>query len=225
VRIAEFITGVRAVYRRCYDTDIRPALRQPPDKWGLKFGIDDGVLLKLRMEGREEYIGRPINIACRLQGLVTDGDMRDGCRALISCRTYDKIGHALSDFSPIETRRNLRNIAGEGGFRCYRLAIGPNSCQQATQPIQEEATPHRSSPRDKHIRIDQRVKEKKLRNYLDALEGVNQHLLEALKKCLELLAEVESNSPPDRAGWQAILGDMRSIIQAGEKVSVGRTLH
>ena len=48
----------------------------------MTFGIDEGQLVKLKMLNNEEYIGRALNIACRLQGAINEIDIYSGYRVL-----------------------------------------------------------------------------------------------------------------------------------------------
>ena len=72
--------------------------------------------------------------------------------------------------------------------------------------------------------MDNKVKEEKLLKYLEALEGVNYQLLNALKRCVELLSQVQPPAP-ERNRWQGILDDLQGIIQSAEKVYTDKTVH
>jgi hypothetical protein len=47
-------------------------LSDRPALIGLTFGIEKGDVIPLKMFGQPEYVGRAINVACRLQTAVKD---------------------------------------------------------------------------------------------------------------------------------------------------------
>jgi hypothetical protein len=65
---------------------------------------------------------------------------------------------------------------------------------------------------------------KSLYSYLEALEAVNQELVTALKKCLQVLAQFEMTAP-DRSGWQEMLQDINRIIRTGEALYDKKVIH
>ena len=67
-------------------------------------------------------------------------------------------------------------------------------------------------------------KEQAIFNYIAALEGVNDHLLISLKKCVELLTEFKL-FVPDPDGWQEMLDVFKATIREGERVALKKTLH
>jgi len=121
--IIGFISEIEKKFEKEYKDKTYGVLDSPPDVDGLKFGIDEGPLARITMLGKGEYIGRAINISSRLQGAINDLDIKAGYRALISQRLYNRIGKELSDYSPDPTRRQLRNIASDRPFSCWRLSI------------------------------------------------------------------------------------------------------
>jgi hypothetical protein len=62
-------------YKRLYDQFVLPTIDIPPKVHGMTFGVDEGQLVKLKMLDKDEYIGRPLNIACRLQGVINEIDI------------------------------------------------------------------------------------------------------------------------------------------------------
>ena len=60
--------------------------------------------------------------------------------------------------------------------------------------------------------------------YTQALEAANKQLVFSLKQCLKLLANV----PPevaDKEKWKAMLDNFDKIVEAGERITIDRTLH
>lgn len=72
--ILEFLSRVYAYFTRVYEEAVVSSLDTPPEIAGLTFGIDQGKLIKVEMQEQKEFIGRPINVACRLQGEVDNDD-------------------------------------------------------------------------------------------------------------------------------------------------------
>lgn len=57
----------------------------------------------------------------------------------------------------------------------------------------------------------------KLLTYIELLESTNEQLVFALKKCLEVLSEM--NPPGDRNKWQEMLDGFEKIAKVGERLS------
>ena len=75
------------------------------------------------MNEREEYVGRALNIACRLQNAVKDKEPHRDCyKALISARLYNERFAKVSTTYKVEsTTCALRNIQGGSGFACRQI--------------------------------------------------------------------------------------------------------
>ncbi len=125
-KIIGFLSQIATGFERQFKENIYGVLDTPPDITGLTFGIDEGLLVEVTMEGQKEYIGRAINVACRLQGVINDVDIKAGYRAFMSHRLYNSMREDLGDYSPDPTKRRLRNIAAGSDFSCYRLSISEN---------------------------------------------------------------------------------------------------
>jgi hypothetical protein len=65
---------------------------------------------------------------------------------------------------------------------------------------------------------------KKLYAYLEALEAVNQELLTALKRCVEVLSQMEA-AVPDQRGWMAILEDLNKVIRTADTLYEKKVIH
>ena len=64
----------------------------------------------------------------------------------------------------------------------------------------------------------------KLWKYIDAIEKINTELTGALRQCIRLLEQF-SNSVPDPAGWEELLDDLRSLLEAAIRMNQSKTLH
>jgi class 3 adenylate cyclase len=131
-----FLSSFSASFDRHWTEHISPVLEGGIQVRGLTFGADSGRILQTRMLNRREYIGRPINIACRLQGEAK----RWGPR---SCRRYTMgvskpllttLRRTHGDFPGRETKRILRNIKGGEQYQCaffhVPLPEEPHTAQQ-----------------------------------------------------------------------------------------------
>ena len=123
--IVNFLMGINQRFEEHYNTKIFPKLDIPLDISGLTFGVDEGQLIQLTMQERIEYIGRPINIACRLQGSINEIDIKGGFRVFMSHRLFNTLEAASFSYHDV-TERPLRNISDGGNFRCYRISISDN---------------------------------------------------------------------------------------------------
>jgi hypothetical protein len=125
-KIFQFISGINQEFGKWYTQTIFPNLDTPPDISGLTFGIDEGQLIQITMNDREEYIGRPINIACRLQGAINEIDMKGGFNIFMSHRLFNYLKMDSLDYFYEVTERPLRNISEGKNFRCYRISTSNN---------------------------------------------------------------------------------------------------
>ena len=91
---------------------------------GLTMGVDSGVLYSLKMNEKNEYLGRPLNLACRLQGAAKSFSESYVClltqRAAAGslqryCSLHQKKMHAH--------RAELHNVNGGHRFDCNKLVF------------------------------------------------------------------------------------------------------
>ena len=75
------------------------------------------------MNQRDEYVGRALNIACRLQDAVKDTESHPQCyKALVSARLYnERLEKASTKYKVESTTCSLRNILGGSGFACRKI--------------------------------------------------------------------------------------------------------
>ena len=123
VALADFLQRLCRFYRDEFKRRVRPYLDTVPKLIGLSFGIDCGWLSRMKRYGQPEYIGRPINIACRLQGAVKDKGGSPAYKALVTYAAYHKYFAQLSQLKAIHAKRILRNINDEKPFRCRKITL------------------------------------------------------------------------------------------------------
>jgi len=102
---------------------IIPSLSSMPAVLGATLGVEVGNLIRMTMNEREEYVGRALNIACRLQNAVEDDESHPGCyKALVSARLYnERLAKASTRYKVESTTCSLRNILGGSGFACRKI--------------------------------------------------------------------------------------------------------
>lgn len=110
IALSTFLMSLCQFYAKQYRKTLKPYLANLPPVAGLTFGIDKGPIKHLTMYGQPEYVGRTINIACRLQGAVKDKGGTPAYKALVSNAVYAEY-FKKSKFPKIfRARRKLRNI-------------------------------------------------------------------------------------------------------------------
>jgi len=122
-RLLNFLVDLSNKFEKEFRGSIYPYLEKPPDVDGFTFGLDSGRLVFIEMMERQEYVGRPINVAARLQGTIQDTDISSGYRVMMSNMLFQHMKNQLKSFHPELVHRRLKNIIRGGEFPCYRLAI------------------------------------------------------------------------------------------------------
>jgi class 3 adenylate cyclase len=122
-KLLRFLRRMCRTYGQLYRQGILPLLESPPEVSGITMGMDRGRLIKIRMNNRDEYVGRPLNVACRLQGAIKDRDSRPGNKLLMTKHLYDVIREDVTAWKVSEVTRILRNIAGGQRIHCVKLEI------------------------------------------------------------------------------------------------------
>lgn len=121
----DFLMRLCAKYKQLYIKMIKPILETDEvGNEGLTFGIERGSLIKIKLNRNIEYIGRPINIACRLQASIRDGDQGPQNKAIISSHFYNSLTYKIdNDFHCIRVKRKLKNIIGGSSYNCVKILI------------------------------------------------------------------------------------------------------
>lgn len=122
-----FLTKISKEFRSLY-RKVDSVLTTKVSTVGLSFGIDKGTLICLTMKHQPEYIGRPLNVANRLQSSLKDNDDNPQYKGLISRIVYNEFSRdtkrkLIRTHRIVEVRRKLRNIAGGDNYRCMKLRL------------------------------------------------------------------------------------------------------
>ena len=111
-------------YRSLFKKMIEPYLESNIDKIGMSFGADIGTLICIQMLGKEEYIGRALNVAGRLQTAIKDKDSNPQNKILMTKNLYSSIGTDEADEFPVsDVTRSLRNISDGKNFQCKKVTL------------------------------------------------------------------------------------------------------
>lgn len=88
---------------------------------GITIGIDKGNIEDILILGHNEYVGRPINYASRLQGSLDKEEHTN--KALISLKLYREIMNDKFKIISSKTNRSFKNIAGNDQMKCYEIDL------------------------------------------------------------------------------------------------------
>ena len=122
--LLRFMRGLSQFFRREFRKLARH-LDTLPKITGITFGADVGELWHMTVYGRDEYVGRPINIACRLQGAIKDRDRKPAYKALVTRSVFNNYLSPATGFHKKGVRRRLRNIRDNREFRCVLIRLLP----------------------------------------------------------------------------------------------------
>ena len=112
---------------------IIPSLSSVPSVLGATLGVEEGNLIRMTMNERDEYVGRALNIACRLQSAVKEKEPHPGCyKALVSSRLFnERLAKTSVRYKVDEVTCSLRNILSGSGFACRKIDFTIGSTGQA----------------------------------------------------------------------------------------------
>lgn len=119
--LVDFLRDLSRFFDRSIKKRILPYLEERPKAIGLTFGIEKGPLVRMVMMNRTEFLGRPLNIACRLQSAA--GRAAPEYPALASNQVHTEYLKKASGIKTVHVRRALRNIRGGASYRCVKLKL------------------------------------------------------------------------------------------------------
>ena len=123
VNLISFMEELSGHYAQKLEKYIIPHLETKPKIMGLSFGVDRGRLVRFTMMEKVEFIGRPINIAARLQSAIKEKDDDPAYKVLFSRRYYNTLGLPKGYRGAKRARRTLRNILGGENYLCMKLKL------------------------------------------------------------------------------------------------------
>lgn len=124
MELFSFMKRLCEKFRIAFKRRVRPVLTTEIDNIGVTFGLDMGTLIRFVMNEQDEYIGRPINLAARLQGAIRDGDSNPEGKVLMSKPVFDHVRKNISgEYKVRSVKRTLRNVAGGERYRPIKLML------------------------------------------------------------------------------------------------------
>ncbi len=121
--LIDFLTQLSRYFKIQFTNRVLAILDKVPDIVGLTFGLDSGPLVRVIMGGKREYIGRPLNVACRLQNSIKDRDTSPQYKVLMSRHVFTPFSNELLEYRPMKVSRSLRNIRDGERFNCIKLHL------------------------------------------------------------------------------------------------------
>jgi hypothetical protein len=121
--LLKFLRNLCAFFKKELRNQILQYLDTPPSITGLTFGLEKGPLMAMLMYGKTEYVGRALNIACRLQNAVKDKGKSPAYNALVSNAVFKDYLYPATGFEAFKVKRTLRNIHGGDDFRCIKIEL------------------------------------------------------------------------------------------------------
>jgi len=119
-----FLQELCTFFQKEFRLQILQHLGTPPTITGITFGIEMGPLVSMTMYSQWEYIGRALNVACRLQGAIKDKDSSPAYKALLSNAVFNKYFASVTKHVKVfKVRRKLRNIRGGADFHCKKIHL------------------------------------------------------------------------------------------------------
>jgi class 3 adenylate cyclase len=120
--LLEFMRGLCEMVSAELARHIIPNLSSKPAVLGATIGVETGSLVKMTMNDRDEYVGRALNIACRLQNAVKENEPSPEYKALVSAPLYNASLSQLTVPYKVEpVTLPLRNILSGSGSDCWRI--------------------------------------------------------------------------------------------------------
>lgn len=123
VAVLELMTDLCEHFRAQFEANLRGHLDVRPDVVGLNFGLDSGPIFHSRILQKDEYIGRPIVVATRLQGEIKKIDAGASYQALVSNRAFYEYFEPVGKVSASHHSQELRNVARGRPLECKRITL------------------------------------------------------------------------------------------------------
>jgi len=127
LEIFEFLEELSDEFSSLYKHRISKVLAIQISVVGLTFGMDIGSCIRVIMNQKQEYIGRPLNVAGRLQGVVGQHGTSPENKGLVSKNLMAKfidqkqIKRKYTVYSNV--KRTLKNISGGEDFQCLKVEL------------------------------------------------------------------------------------------------------
>jgi len=124
-QLLTFLKDLCTFYKAELQKEVLKYLDSPPKVTGLTFGIDKGFLGAMLMYNQREYVGRAINVACRLQSAIKDKGGSPANKALVTNAVFNEHLAPANGFKVFKVTRTLRNIGNDAVFKCRKIELLP----------------------------------------------------------------------------------------------------
>lgn len=118
-----FLKDLCTFFRKEFKQEVLRHLGTPPRITGLTFGLEMGPLTPTTMYQQQEYFGRAINVACRLQAAIKDKDGFPAYKALVSNAVFNEYLAPATGFKVTLAKRSLRNIRSGADYECRKIVL------------------------------------------------------------------------------------------------------
>lgn len=124
MEIFQFLENLSDRFDSLYRRRIRDVLTTRIPTIGLTFGMDIGFCIRFIMNGRPEYVGRPLNVAGRLQDAIGQRDKKPQNKGLVSKNlfaTFTDKRKIRRQYTVDDVVRQLKNISGGKDYPCLKV--------------------------------------------------------------------------------------------------------
>jgi len=122
-KLLHFLKDLCIFFKKEERKEVLDHLDAPPKITGLTFGIEKGALGAMLMYSQREYVGRAINVACRLQSAIKDKGGSPAYKALVTNTVFNEYFAPAAGFAVFKVERTLRNIGNGAVFRCRKINL------------------------------------------------------------------------------------------------------
>jgi hypothetical protein len=127
--LVNFMLNLLLMYLKLMDDFVIKRMEHKPANIGISFGASKGPVVKFKMFERIEYVGRPINVACRLQGaikeLIKEKEQAAVGKLCVPRALYHEKFEGVKGISSIQKDMPLHNIAGGLSYQCVLVDLLP----------------------------------------------------------------------------------------------------
>ena len=125
-QLIRFLHLLALTFENRFREHLGSILEVSPRIRGLTFGVDVGTIHRAPLFAKNEYIGRALVVACRLQAAVKEHVEVPSNKVLVSRPFFQRYLASVPDIQrhhPAETVRRLRNIRNGEDFHCVMLSL------------------------------------------------------------------------------------------------------
>lgn len=122
-QLVSFLTRLDEHYQYLFHNGVSEVLGGSEHTIGITAGVDEGTLVRIIMNQREEFIGRALNVAARLQGAIKQKDKKPESKMLLSKNAFAKLKVNSAGIRSTLVERELRNISGGEHYQARKISL------------------------------------------------------------------------------------------------------